>query len=48
MFTGVTPFLENSEYLVFQNVKNVKYTMAESIPPAAADLISKLLIRDPK
>ncbi|CAD8113908.1 unnamed protein product [Paramecium primaurelia] len=47
MFTGITPFCDQTEYLVFQKVRACQYQKNNKIPQEAIDLISKLLVRDP-
>ncbi|CAD8127403.1 unnamed protein product [Paramecium sonneborni] len=47
MFTGTTPFCDQTEYLVFQKVRSCQYSKNNKIPQDGMDLISKLLVRDP-
>jgi 3-phosphoinositide dependent protein kinase-1 len=47
LLTGKTPFYDASEFLIFQNVKQVKFTIPEGVPEEAASLIKALLKRDP-
>ena len=48
-FTGITPFKTKNEFEIFENIKNVKYSFNNTeIPDDAKDLISKILIKDPK
>lgn len=47
-FTGVSPFADKTQYLVFQNILNLKYKMDARIPKDAQDLITCLLRIDPK
>lgn len=42
-----TPFSAESEAETFEKIRAVDYQMPEDIPAVAADLISKLLVRDP-
>jgi 3-phosphoinositide dependent protein kinase-1 len=55
-FVGTTPFYENSEYLVFENVKKCHFQIPEvanlniyeqSVPESAASLIRSWLVKDP-
>ncbi|CAD8158460.1 unnamed protein product [Paramecium pentaurelia] len=48
MFTGVTPFIDSTQYLVFQNVKNAQVKIPENVPKVAANLIQKILVRNPQ
>ena len=50
-FTGSTPFKAKTENEILDNIKNVKYSLDSNdnkIPDEAKDLISKILIKDPK
>ena len=50
-FTGSTPFRAKTEAEILENIKNVKYSLdstENNIPDEAKDLISKILIKDPK
>ncbi|CAK80808.1 unnamed protein product (macronuclear) [Paramecium tetraurelia] len=47
MFTGATPFNDDTQYLVFYNVKNAQLRIPDSVPKVAADLIQKILVRKP-
>ena len=48
-FTGTTPFNSKKESEILENIKNVKYSFDNTdIPDDAKDLISKILIKDPK
>ena len=48
-FTGTTPFNTKKESGILENIKNVKYSFDNTdIPDDAKDLISKILIKDPK
>lgn len=44
-FTGVTPFSDKTEYLIFQNITHVKYNedKINLIPEEARDLIKNFL-----
>ena len=48
-FTGVTPFSEKTEYLIFQNITHVKYNLEKInlIPEKALDLIKNFLKSEP-
>lgn len=55
MLSGRSPFKSTSQYQTFQNIKSVSYQFPDSKTPEgsgftyeAKDLISKLLIRDPR
>ena len=48
-FTGITPFNAKKESELLENIKNVKYSFDNTdIPDDAKDLISKILVKDPK
>jgi serine/threonine protein kinase len=44
MLEGKPPFKGASEYLTFQKVMSRDFTMPQEFPPAAKDLIGKLLV----
>ena len=48
-FTGVTPFSEKTEYLIFQNITHVKYNLEKInlIPEKALDLIKNFFKSEP-
>jgi serine/threonine protein kinase len=48
MLHGKPPFRAGSEYLIFQKVSVGIYTMQDSFPEAAKDLITSLLLLDPE
>ena len=49
LFTGTSPFRDKTEYLTFQNILNLNYTIDTSIvPEPAKELIESLLKIDPK
>lgn len=48
MFDGHPPFEEETRMATYQRIEKCKYKMTERIPPVAQDLISKLLLLDPK
>jgi serine/threonine protein kinase len=48
-FTGYTPFKAKNEKKILENIKNLNYTFDNTeIPDDAKDLISKILVKDPK
>ena len=48
-FTGYTPFKAKTEKEILKNIKNINYTFDNTeIPDDAKDLISKILVKDPK
>jgi len=47
MLHGTPPFRAGSEYLIFQKVAAGDYSMQDSFPEAAKDLIRSLLLLDP-
>lgn len=47
LITGISPFKEKSQFLVFQNIKNLTIKWPDSIPPSAKDLIKRLLVHKP-
>ena len=50
-FTGSTPFKAKTEQEILENIKNVKYSFDDTenkIPDEAKDLISKILVKDPR
>ena len=50
-FTGTTPFKAKKESEILDNIKNIKYSLDNNeniIPDEAKDLISKILVKDPK
>ncbi len=49
IFMGHSPFYDKTQYLIFQNILNLKYKIDPNlIPEEAQDLIRKLLRLDPK
>jgi 3-phosphoinositide dependent protein kinase-1 len=49
MFMGHSPFTDKTQYLIFQNILNLKYKIDPNlVPEDAYDLIKKLLKLDPK
>ncbi|KAI0803366.1 kinase-like domain-containing protein [Xylaria sp. FL0064] len=47
MLTGRPPFKGGSEYLTFQKIVNLDYDFPPGFPPAARDLVERLLVLDP-
>lgn len=47
MLSGKSPFKATTDYLIFQKIKNLEYTIPNEFPPAAKDLIQHLLVSDP-
>ena len=50
-FTGSTPFKAKTEKEILENIKNLKYSFDDTenkIPDEAKDLISKILVKDPR
>ena len=50
-FTGSTPFKAKTEKEILENIKNIKYSLDDTenkIPDEAKDLISKILVKDPR
>lgn len=47
MLVGRPPFKTPSEYLTFQKIVEADYELPEGLPPAAADLIARLLVVEP-
>lgn len=48
MLSGKSPFKAPTDYLIFQKIKNLEYTMPDDFPHAAKDLIQRLLNSDPQ
>lgn len=48
MLVGSPPFRAASEYLTFQRITALDLDMPADMPPAAADLVSRLLQLEPK
>jgi 3-phosphoinositide dependent protein kinase-1 len=49
LFMGTSPFRDKTEYLTFQNILNLNYTIdTKIVPEAAKDLIESLLKLDPR
>ncbi|KAF4125949.1 3-phosphoinositide dependent protein kinase-1 [Geosmithia morbida] len=47
LLAGRPPFKAGSEYLTFQKIVNLEYDFPPGFPPAARDLIERLLVLDP-
>lgn len=47
LLVGVSPFKDKSQYMVFQNIKNLKINY-QDVPMEAMDLIDKLLVHKPE
>ncbi|KAK5635257.1 hypothetical protein RRF57_010970 [Xylaria bambusicola] len=47
MLAGRPPFKGGSEYLTFQKIVNLEYEFPPGFPPAARDLVERLLVLDP-
>lgn len=47
MLAGRPPFKGGSEYLTFEKILNLDYEFPPGFPPAARDLVERLLVRDP-
>ena len=48
LLSGKPPFKASNEYQTFQKIVHLEYTFPPSFPPAAQDLISRLLVLDPR
>lgn len=48
MLTGRPPFRAASEYLTFQLITSGALELPDDLPPAAADLVARLLVQDPR
>ncbi|KAI8973042.1 kinase-like domain-containing protein [Pilobolus umbonatus] len=48
MLTGKSPFKAATDYLIFQKIKNLEYTMPTDLPDLGKDIIQKLLLKDPE
>ncbi|KAL7919459.1 serine/threonine protein kinase [Trichoderma austrokoningii] len=47
LLAGRPPFKAGSEYLTFQKIVNLEYEFPQGFPPAARDLVERLLVLDP-
>ncbi|KAI9475657.1 MAG: 3-phosphoinositide-dependent protein kinase 1-like protein [Benjaminiella poitrasii] len=49
MLSGKSPFKAATDYLIFQKIKNLEYTIPDShFPEVGKDLVQKLLVSDPE
>jgi 3-phosphoinositide dependent protein kinase-1 len=48
MLSGKSPFKAPTDYLIFQKIKNLEYTMPEEFPEIGKDIVHKLLSLDPE
>ena len=48
LIVGETPFIDESNYLIFQRIQNVKFKIPEFVPEDAVDLIRKILVLNPE
>jgi len=46
-FTGITPFTDKAEYLIFQAILKGEFKIPKEVPESAAKLIKQLLVVDP-
>lgn len=47
LIVGNSPFKDKSQYMVFQNIKNLAINYPPNLPSEAFDIISKLLVHNP-
>ncbi|KAG1463714.1 hypothetical protein G6F46_001470 [Rhizopus delemar] len=47
MLSGTSPFKAPTDYLIFQKIKHLEYTIPNHFSPEAKDIIQKLLTLDP-
>ncbi|KAI9023052.1 kinase-like domain-containing protein [Phycomyces nitens] len=47
MLSGKSPFKAPTDYLIFQNIKNLEYSIPDYFPDDARDLIQRLLVLEP-
>ncbi|KAK6083616.1 AGC PDK1 protein kinase [Seiridium cupressi] len=47
MLAGRPPFKGNTEWLTFEKIINLDYEFPQGFPPAARDLVERLLVREP-
>lgn len=47
LLAGRPPFKAGSEYMTFQKIVNLEYEFPQGFPPAARDLVERLLVLDP-
>lgn len=48
LLAGRPPFKAANEYLTFQKIVNLEYEFPKGFPPAARDLVERLLVLDPQ
>ena len=48
MLIGVTPFAATSDYEVYEKIHSLNYEIPAGVDPDAADLITRLLVIDPR
>ncbi|KAI8647057.1 kinase-like domain-containing protein [Parasitella parasitica] len=48
MLSGKSPFKAATDYLIFQKIKNLEYTMPDDFLPAAKDIVERLLASEPE
>jgi 3-phosphoinositide dependent protein kinase-1 len=48
MLTGKSPFKAATDYLIFQKIKNLEYTIPSDMAEVGKDLVQKLLQSDPE
>ncbi|KAI7901210.1 kinase-like domain-containing protein [Cokeromyces recurvatus] len=48
MLSGKSPFKAATDYLIFQKIKNLEYTIPDNFPQTGKDIIEKLLVSDPE
>ncbi|KAL9539199.1 hypothetical protein PS6_011305 [Mucor atramentarius] len=48
MLSGKSPFKAATDYLIFQKIKNLDYVMPDEFPPAAKDIVKRLLTSEPE
>lgn len=48
MLSGKSPFKAPTDYLIFQKIKNLEYTMPDEFSQPAKDIIQRLLTSDPE
>jgi serine/threonine protein kinase len=48
MLSGKSPFKAATDYLIFQKIKNLEYTIPQDFPPVGKDIVERLLVSDPE
>jgi serine/threonine protein kinase len=48
MLSGKSPFKAATDYLIFQKIKNLEYTIPNDFPPSAKDIVQRLLTSEPE